>query len=77
MVGDGRVDWIAAAGDVGAVGQDDQQVQVAVLVGFAARATAEEDDLLRLEALHDELRDGLDGVSVERVFNDAHGETLA
>ena len=44
---------------------------------FAAGATAEEDDLLRLEALHDELRDGLDGVSVERVFNDAHGETLA
>ena len=55
-----------------AVAQDDHQVKVAVLVLFAEGAAAEEDDLLGLEALDDELGDGLDGFPVERVFDDAH-----
>ena len=49
------------------------QVEIAVFVGFAAGAAAEEDDLLGLKALDDEPGDGLDGFAVEGVFDDAHG----
>ncbi len=49
---------------VGEVGLDFGQV--------AAGDAAEEDDLLGLEALDDELGDGLDGFAVEGVFDDGH-----
>ena len=72
VLGDGEADRVALAGWFLAGAQYDHQVEVAVLVCFAAGAAAEEDDLLRLEALDDELGDGFDGVPVERVFDDAH-----
>ena len=72
MVGDGAADGVAAVGWFLAGAQDDKEVQVAVFVFLAAGATAEEDDLLGLEAFDDELGDGLDGFPVEGVFDDAH-----
>ena len=60
-----------SAGRVDAGAEDDHQVQVAVVVLFAAGDAAEEDDLLGLEALDDELGDGIDGFAVEGVFDDA------
>ena len=71
--GNGAADRVALAGWFLAGAEHHQQVEVAVLVCFAAGAAAEEDDLLGLEALDDELGDGLDGVPVEWVFDDAHG----
>ena len=70
--GNGAADRVALAGWFLAGAEYDHQVEVAVLVFFAAGAAAEEDDLLGLEALDDELGDGLDGFPVERVFDDAH-----
>ena len=58
----GRSGVVVAA--VGEVGLDFGQV--------AAGAAAEEDDLLGVEAFDDELGDGLDGFTVEGVFDDAH-----
>ena len=72
VVGDRRVDGVATAGWFLAGAQDDHQVQVAVVVFFAAGDAAEEDDLLGLEALDDEPGDGFDGFAVERVFDDGH-----
>lgn len=48
--------------DTGA--KHDHQVQVAVLALFVAGATAEEDDLLGVEALDDKLGDGFHGFAV-------------
>ena len=59
-------------GRVDAGAEDDHEVEVAVLVFFAAGAAAEEDDLLGLEALDDELGDGFDGFPVEGVFDKGH-----
>ena len=71
-LGDGEADGVAVAALFVVVAHDDHQVDVAILVFFAAGAAAEEDDLLGFEALDDELGDGLDGFPVERVFDDAH-----
>ena len=70
--GNGAADRVALAGWFLAGAEYDHEVEVAVFVFFAAGAAAEEDDLLGLEALDYELGDGLDGVPVERVFDDAH-----
>ena len=48
-----------------------------MLILLAAGDAAEEDDLLGLEALDDEVRDGLDGFAVEGVFDDAHRFSIA
>ena len=52
--------------------QNDQQIQVAVLAGFAAGVAAEGDDLFRIEALGNQLGYGLDGGSVDRGFDLIH-----
>ena len=70
--GDSAADGVAAAGWFLAGAQDHHQVQVAVVVFFAAGDTPEENDLLGVEAVHDELGDGLDGLAVEGVLDDAH-----
>ena len=59
-------------GNFSFVAHENQEGEVAVFVFFAAGAAAEEDDFLGLEALDDELGDGLDGFAVEWVFDDGH-----